>query len=83
MHMLSCIIFPLHHATPNAGLCLSVASTCAVSCLLAWHLEPIVMKVMSVQVHAKSTGHVEAVQMIDDPQQLVHCKCGRPAVFQA
>jgi len=44
------------------------------ACLLAWHLEPILMKMMSVQVCSESTGHAEAVHMTHDPQQVVHDK---------
>ncbi len=37
-------------------------------------LSQIVVQVVSVQVCSESTGDVEAVQMIDDPQQVVYCK---------
>jgi len=42
--------------------------------LLTWHLEPVVTKVMSVQVCSESTSHAGAVQMTRDPQQVEHCK---------
>ncbi len=42
--------------------------------LPAWHLEAVVMKMMSVQVCSESTGHAEAVSMTHDPQQVVYCK---------
>ena len=44
------------------------------ACLLAWHLEPIVMKMLSVQVCSESTVHVEAVQMTCDPQHVLYGK---------
>ncbi len=68
------------HCTMHSGQCLSVSSVycgprCSPdACLLAWHLEPVVMKMMSVQVCSESTGHAEAVQMMHDPQQVVYCK---------
>lgn len=42
--------------------------------MLAWHLELIFTKVMSVQVCSESAGHAEAAQVTHDPQQVVYCK---------
>ena len=84
MHMLICtIITSLCILQPeiqaNACLCLPVLPVCIVLCsphawLLTWHLEPVVTKVMSVQVCSESTSHAGAVQMTHDPQQVEHCK---------
>ena len=55
-----------HHIQVCACQCLSVSSVCVCcpdACLLAWHLEPAVVKIMSVQVCSESTSHAEVVQM--------------------
>ena len=75
-HMLiSIIIFPIAPCNKTFRLVPASACLCRLyvlcspnACLLAWHLEPILMKMMSVQLSCESTSHAEAVQMINDPQ---------------
>jgi len=72
MHMLICIIiFPIapcnktiRPGPASAGACLChLYVLCSPhASLLAWYLEPILMKVMSVQVCSESTSHAEAAQ---------------------
>ena len=38
------------------------------TCLLAWHLELVVVKMVSVQVCSGLTDHAEPAQMTCDPQ---------------
>ena len=74
-HMLiSIIIFPIapcnktfRPVPASACLCHLYVLCSPNACLLAWHLEPILMDMMSVQVCSESTGHAEAVQMTRDP----------------
>lgn len=44
------------------------------TCLLAWLCQPILVKLLSVQVCAKSTDHVEAIQKMCDLQPVEYGK---------
>jgi hypothetical protein len=68
MHMLVCIIIFITSCNTTfrpvptfAYQCMSVSYVvCSPdACLLGWHLEPIVMNMVSVQVCSESTGHAE------------------------
>ncbi len=81
MHMLICIIIfivpcnlTFRPLPASACQCHLYVLCSPDACWLAWHLEPIVMKVMSVQVCSESTGHAEAVQKTYDPQQVGYGK---------
>jgi len=83
MNMLVCIIIFITSCNTTfrpvptfAYQCMSVSYVvCSPdACLLGWHLEPIVMNMMSVQVCSESTGHAEAVQATPDPQQVEYGK---------
>lgn len=83
-HMAACIIIFIAPCNTHLGQCLPVPATAClchlyVMCspgtsLLAWHVEPVVMKLMSVQVCSGSTDHAEPAQMTCDPQQAEHGK---------
>ena len=79
--LISVIIFPIAPCTPafkpvpaSACLCHLYVLCSPNTCLLAWHLEPILMNMISEQVCSESTAHAEAVHMAHDPQHAVYDK---------
>ena len=81
--MLMCIITsiaPCNLTIRPVSACacvLSVSSVCVVflhAYLLAWPLEPIIMKMLSVQVCSESIGHAAGIQRMHDPLQV---ECGK------
>ncbi len=68
-HHLHCTMQHTFRPVPVCACLCHLYALCSLdTCLLAWHLEPIVIKMMSMQVCSGLTDHAEYAQMTCDPQ---------------